>query len=315
MKQLAISEIESRLAERKAGFRSACGEKTNTAGETAEEKTGFRLFYTEEIDSTNEWAKREADAGYSGEGVFFADRQVRGKGRRGRVWQTPDGVNIAMSILLRLKVAPAHASLLTLIAGMAAAEGIYEVSGLPVGIKWPNDIVCNGKKLCGILTELSPALDYVVIGIGINVNTPSFPDELRDIASSMLLEYQREQAEQRKQADQTGQIIHTDYAVRESCLSADGFSREAAAAAVINAFFRYYHVFCRTEDLSELRREYEKRMVSLGGTVRIMDEKNPYTGMAEGITDTGALIVRLPDGSRREVIAGEVSVRGIYGYV
>ena len=130
-------------------------------------------IYLESVDSTNNYAKRIAEDGTPSGTLVVADEQTGGKGRRGRSWSTPKGSNIAMTLLLRPRFRPEHASRMTLLAAMAVTCGIRRVTGLEAGIKWPNDVVVNGHKVCGILTEMNTEVDYikyVVIGIGINVN-------------------------------------------------------------------------------------------------------------------------------------------------
>ena len=148
-------------------------------------------IYLESVDSTNNYAKRIAEDGTPSGTLVVADEQTGGKGRRGRSWSTPKGSNIAMTLLLRPRFRPEHASRMTLLAAMAVTCGIRRVTGLDAGIKWPNDVVVNGHKVCGILTEMNTEVDYinyVVIGIGINVNQKEFPEEIREIAGSLCLE-------------------------------------------------------------------------------------------------------------------------------
>lgn len=249
---------------------------------------GRELLFFDEVDSTNDELKRRADKGAEEGLAAVADIQSKGKGRRGRAWETPAGVNIAMSYLLRPKLSPDIAPMMTLIMAMAAAKGIREVSSLDVKIKWPNDIVINGKKLVGILTEMTAEPDYiheVIVGTGINVNTESFPDEIKATATSMLIEGGKK------------------------------YSRSKVVAAVTDAFEKYYEIFCATGDLSALRADYNTACVNVGAGVRVLDPKGEYDGTAKGIDNRGELIVIKEDGSETRVYAGEVSVRGIYGYV
>ncbi|MEE1115038.1 MAG: biotin--[acetyl-CoA-carboxylase] ligase [Eubacterium sp.] len=244
------------------------------------------VHYLETVDSTNTWARREADAGAPDGSIYIADHQTAGKGRRGRVWQSPAGTSVAFSIVLRPGIRPDHMSMLTLVMGMAAAEGFRRAEGVEALIKWPNDAVVNGRKLVGILTEMSPKCDYVIIGVGLNINQTEFPEELRDKATSLRME--------------TGRIC----------------SREKATAAVLNAFDRFYRTFLETADLSRLRGEYEAMLANKNKAVRVLDPRAPFNGVAEGINDSGELLVRREDTNEVEaVFAGEVSVRGIYGYV
>ena len=149
------------------------------------EWAGKEVLYFDEIDSTNNRAKELGEKDGTHGTLLVADRQVAGKGRRGRVWESPKGISIYMTILLRPQLIPTKAPMLTLVMAQSVAEGIRDVTGMEVGIKWPNDIVMNKKKVCGILTEMSTEIDYinyVVIGVGINVNQKSFDEELKDKA-------------------------------------------------------------------------------------------------------------------------------------
>ena len=135
------------------------------------------------IGSTNDRAKEAYVEGAPHGTLVVADCQKAGKGRRGRQWETPAGAAIAMSSLLRPQLPPEKASMLTLVMALALAQGVSTVTGLEVKIKWPNDLVVNGKKLSGILTEMSADMDeihYVVIGTGVNVNLEEFPEEIRE---------------------------------------------------------------------------------------------------------------------------------------
>lgn len=245
-------------------------------------------LYLDSIDSTNNYAKRIAEEGAVDGTLVLADEQTGGKGRRGRTWETPKGVNIAMTLLLRPQIRPEHASRLTLLMAMAVAQGIRDVTGLSAGIKWPNDVVVNGKKVCGILTEMSAEVDYinyVVIGAGINVNQDSFPEEIQHIAGSLSVEL--------------GEKI----------------SRAALTASVMETLERIYDVFLQTEDLSKLYKEYNEICVNRGHQIRVMEPGNEYTGETDGINENGELVVKKENGETVCVYAGEVSVRGLYGYV
>lgn len=243
------------------------------------------VFFRECVDSTNEWAKRESSRAADGT-VFLADSQSGGKGRCGRAWNSPAGTSVSMSILLRPEGIPNESlSMLTLVMGLAAAKAIARVCGLPVQIKWPNDVVYSGRKLCGILTELGPDVSYVIIGIGLNINMTEFPDELKERAVSMRMA--------------TGHPI----------------DREVVTAAVLKEFAGCREAFLKTGDLTLLVSEYEALLANRGERVRVLDSVSPYTGKALGITNRGELLVRKEDGSVERVYSGEVSVRGIYGYV
>lgn len=248
---------------------------------------GRNLRFIDEIDSTNNEIRRMAENGAPDGTLAIAEIQTAGKGRRGRAWTSPRGSGIWMSFLLRPDFAPEYASMLTLVAAMAVEKGIREQTGLDCQIKWPNDIVLNGRKICGILTEMSTEEDsirYVVVGIGINVNTKDFPEEISKTATSLAIE--------------TGHIVR----------------RAPLVASILKAWEGFYETYKKTLDLSLLKEEYNSHLVNIGREVKVLAHKGDYLGISHGITDTGELIVET-NGEMREVMSGEVSVRGIYGYV
>ena len=249
---------------------------------------GSNVVYYDEIDSTNNRAKEAGDNKVPHGTLFVADMQVAGKGRRGRVWQSPAGSSIYMTILLYPEISPLKAPQLTLVMAIAVAEGIKEVTGLDTKIKWPNDIVVNGRKICGILTEMSTEIDYinhVVIGAGINVNQDDFPEDIRKTASSLKMELGKQ------------------------------VKRSELIAAIMKSFEKDYEIFVKTEDLSGLQELYNLMLVNLDRDVKVLEPGNEYEAHALGINKTGELIVRTAEGEEKEIYAGEVSVRGVYGYV
>lgn len=248
----------------------------------------IEICFRREVSSTNDWAKQMAEEGAPEGTLALADGQTSGRGRRGRNWSSPDGENIYMSLVLRPDIPPDKASQLTLVMGLSAAQGITEALNLPVRIKWPNDLVINGRKICGILTEMSAGqygIRFVVIGIGINVNNSSFPAELQEKATSLRME--------------TGESI-------DKKLILDG---------VITAFSRNYKRFLLTEDLGGLVEEYNQILANRNRQVRVLDPKEPFEGVARGINTSGELLVERADGSITPVYAGEVSIRGLSSYI
>lgn len=247
-------------------------------------------FWYEETDSTNIRAKEagEQEKDISRGMLFVADKQTAGVGRRGRSWESPEGENIYMSLLIKPEIEPSKASMLTLVMAAAVAEGMKKVCGANAQIKWPNDIILNKKKVCGILTEMSMAgteIKYVVIGVGINVNQKVFNTDLEDKATSLSLEFSKI------------------------------FDRKTIISAVLEEFYKYYDGFLRVGDLSYLQETYNQMLVNRDEDVVIHEPGNEYSAHAMGINERGELIVELEDRTRRNIYAGEVSVRGIYGYV
>lgn len=246
------------------------------------------VLYFDTIDSTNTKAQELAEKGYPSGTLVVADKQESGKGRRGRSWVSPSGTGIFMTLMIKPDINPNNASMLTLVAALAVAKAITSVTGEEALIKWPNDIVVNGKKVCGILTEMNAQFDYInhiVVGIGINVHNESFPEEISQMASSLTIE-----------------------------AGGKRFHRAQIIAETMSYFEQYYDTFLKTQDLSALVREYDKLLVNRNKSVRVLDPKEPFDGKAMGITPKGELIVDTWE-SRKLVSSGEVSVRGIYGYV
>lgn len=249
---------------------------------------GQQVVFYDITGSTNNDVKKMAEDGAKEGLLIVADSQTSGKGRRGRVWETPKNTNIAMSLLLRPEYEPNVAPGVTLVMALAVASAIQKITGEDVGIKWPNDIVIRGKKVCGILTEMSvemDAINYVVIGIGINVNGDSYPEEIAKTATSLKME--------------TGNQVSRASLIAETC----------------KYFEEYYETYCQYENLKGLLELYNSKLVSKEKEVRVLDPKGEFTGVSQGINEQGELIVLKEDGTVTNIYAGEVSVRGIYGYV
>lgn len=247
-----------------------------------------KIIYYKQLDSTNTELARLTAEGVAHGTVVVADAQTSGKGRRGRGWESPAGENIYMSILLRPDCVPDRAPMLTLVMAYSVAQVLKEFGFSDVQIKWPNDLVLSGKKICGILTEMQlkdSEIDYVVVGVGINVNTSKFPEELKDTATSLYLE------------------------------SGRFFDRKNMVESVASYFEQAYGQFLETQNLSFLKEEYNNMLVNIDKEVRVLEPGNEYTAYAQGINSEGELLVRTIDGQEKRIYAGEVSVRGIYGYV
>lgn len=248
---------------------------------------GQNPVYLKEVDSTNIMARKLAEEDAPHGTVVVADTQSAGKGRRGRGWVSPPGTGIWMSLVLRPPVLPRHASALTLVAAMAVQKALSEIPGVGAEIKWPNDVVVNGKKVCGILTEMSSELDdirYVVTGIGINVNQDLFPPEIAGKATSLKLE--------------TGVEV----------------GRALLIGRVLRHFESYYELFLQTSDMALLKDEYMGAMVNRNREVSVLEFSGTWNGVATGINCDGELMVMTADGTVQTVCSGEVSVRGVYGY-
>lgn len=249
---------------------------------------GRNLLYFDTLDSTNIRAKLEAENGAPHGTLVVTDMQTAGRGRRGRGWESPACTNLYFTIALKPDFVPEKASMLTLVMAHAAARGIQMETGLNCGIKWPNDLVSGGRKLCGILTEMSVErgyIHYVVIGVGINVREQEFPEEVAGKASCLERELGRP------------------------------VSRSGLLVRIMSCFEEDYENFIAAEDLSGLRESYERMLVNMGENVCVLDPRGEFRGVAHGITATGELLVEKEDGEVVQVYAGEVSVRGIYGYV
>lgn len=244
------------------------------------------VFYKKVVDSTNLWAKQEGEAGAAHGSVYMADMQTAGRGRRGRAWASPAGENLYFSLLLRPEFSSDKASILTLVMAMAVAEGVRSY-GADARIKWPNDIVLNGKKLCGILTEMHLAAEgeySVIVGVGVNVKQEVFAPEIAETATSLWKELNME------------------------------IDREELLERILKSFEKFYQEFTLRGDFCLLLAGYNDILINKGKCVKVLDPKGEFTGIARGINELGELLVETESGETVTVYAGEVSVRGLYGY-
>lgn len=247
-----------------------------------------KILYYKQLDSTNTELHRLATEGAEHGTVVVADHQTAGKGRRGRVWESPAEENIYMSILLKPEFETTKAPMLTLVMAHSVAKVLRQNGFSNVQIKWPNDLVLSGKKVCGILTEMhleGMTIDHVVVGVGINVNTTRFSAGLVDTATSLFLE--------------CGKLVDKEHVIVD----------------IVETFMEGYNRFVKDGDLTFLQHEYNSILVNRKKEVCVLEPENAYTAYALGINSTGELVVRLEDGTERMVYAGEVSVRGVYGYI
>ena len=264
-----------------AGLRAALGERGCSC----------EVFCYDVIDSTNSEAKRLLAAGLSGDALLAAEQQTGGRGRRGRSFQSAAGKGVYLSILLRPKLAPSQLMPLTGLIAVAMSRAVDRVAGTHSQIKWTNDLILNGRKLCGILTELSVEgetgeLQYVVAGIGFNVSQreEDFVGEVSKIATSILRE--------------TGRLI----------------SRAELSAAMIEELDALYTAL-RSGETSGYLDEYRHRCVTIGREVQLLWQDTKEKVTALDVDEEFGLIVRRENGTVETVRTGEVSVRGLYGYV
>ncbi len=258
---------------------------------------GKQIVYSETCASTNDEAKSGGLRGDTEGTVYITDLQTKGRGRMGRDWHAEAKKGIALSILLKPMISPAQIMPISLLAGLCICKALEEVTDLSCQVKWPNDVVINGKKVAGVLIEMSTVgemVQFIVLGMGINVNESRFPLEISPTATSLFLE--------------TG-------------LSG---SRKGIVCKVLEHFERDYFRWIEELDESGTHsansvipsyiEEYKARCVNLGRQVTVYQRDQIYTGVAKDITPGGELLLVLPNGEERVVLSGEVSVRGIYGY-
>lgn len=250
---------------------------------------GQKIICLESVDSTNTYAKRLAADGAPHGTVVLADAQSAGRGRMGRNFSSPAGKGLYLSVILRPDCSPEALMHLTCAVGVAAAEAIEKVCDRNVQIKWINDLIVGKRKLGGILTELrvdpaTRAVDYAVVGIGINClqTAADFPEDVRPIATSLSL---------------CGAQI----------------DREALAAALIDELFRMDRIL--QSEKAQIMAQFCARCVTLGQQISFSREGKIFHGRAVSVDEEGALSVELSDGTRETIAAGEVSIRGMYGYL
>jgi len=246
---------------------------------------GRQIEYRPSVASTNDVAKELARAGAPEGLMVIADEQTAGRGRLGRAWSTPRGSALAISLVLRPSLPPYEAPRITLVAAVAVAEAVRAVTGLPAGIKWPNDIQIGGRKLCGILTEMEAEMErvsFVVCGIGLNVNLAreQFPPEIRETATSLMAELGRPVPR--------APLVQATMARLE-----EGYDLLLAG--------RFPAVLDRWRTLS----------VTLGQPVRVLSVAGgaDLEGVAENVDLDGALLVRTASGELKRVLAGDVTLR------
>lgn len=246
-------------------------------------KLAKEIYFYEQTDSTNNCIKALAREGKPEGVIAVAEMQTAAKGRRGKSWQSPKGTGVWFSILLKPNIMPSEAPILTLLAGLAVCRAIRQQTGLQSEIKWPNDILISGKKVCGILTELDAEMDsvhFVITGIGINVNIEEFPEELQQTATSLKIE--------------KGQTI----------------SRKSIIKAVLEEFEKIYLQYEKECSFLPFRQEYKKYCINIGKELQVLS-KQSFTAKGIDITEQGELLVQKQTGEKVVVFSGEVSIRNI----
>jgi BirA family transcriptional regulator, biotin operon repressor / biotin---[acetyl-CoA-carboxylase] ligase len=241
---------------------------------------GQVLHAYDELGSTNDRAKELAEGGALHGEVVIAETQTAGRGRRGRTWVSPPRKNVYLSVILRPELPPARAPELTLVASLAVCDALRQ-AGVDASIKWPNDVLVGGRKIAGILTELAAEPDrvhWVVIGLGVNVNArrEDFPEELRDEATSLLIE------------------------------RGEPSPRALFAAACLTGLEAWVDAHAE-EGFAPIRAAWRERSSTLGREVVVRADGREIAGIAEDIDEQGALLVRTAAGLER-ILAGDVQL-------
>lgn len=242
---------------------------------------GRKCYYFNEVTSTNDEAKLKALNGACEGSIVITEKQTSGKGRLGRNWFSSEKAGIFMSMILRPDIIPMQAQQITLITGISVSSALENLTNLDVKIKWPNDVVINGKKVCGILTEMSAEMEiikFIITGIGINVNNDYFSEEIKNKATSILLE--------------TGKR----------------FDRKNIIAEVLKEFEKNYFLYCKN-GFNQFLSEYKNKCLNLGHQVKLINKENITFGIAKDISENGELIVEDEEGNLKTVFSGEVSVK------
>lgn len=242
-----------------------------------------KIFYYPTLSSTTEPAREEAQKGCEEGTLVVAEEQTGGRGRLGRVWYSPPHRGILFSLILRPRVNPAEVSRVTMIASVAFAKAINKETGAEAAIKWPNDLLVQRKKVCGILADLNAEMDrvnYLILSAGINANHEPeyFPAELKDTASSLKIE--------------TGRKVDRVRLMR-SCLES----------------FEYWYTLWLEQGFGPVLSAWKEMSVSLNCPVTIHTLNKSWEGWAHDVDGEGALLLRLPNGEMQRLVSGEVSLR------
>jgi BirA family biotin operon repressor/biotin-[acetyl-CoA-carboxylase] ligase len=241
---------------------------------------GHPLYLYARIGSTNDEAKRLAQAGAPEGLLVLADTQTAGRGRQGRPWLTPPGTALALSLVLRPALAAEHAARVTMLAGVAVCEALEQTAGVPAALKWPNDVLIDGRKAGGILVESALSgtrLDYLVLGIGLNVSAAPPPEAVLFPATAV--------------AAAAGRPV----------------DRLALLRAILTRLAHHYPDLAPTSP--RLPAAWRSRLLWLGERVVAQSPQGHYDGTVTGAADDGALLIRLDGGEVRRIVAGDVMVR------
>lgn len=240
---------------------------------------GTKLFLFDSLDSTNACARTLADAGIEEGAVVYADFQTAGRGRNGRTWNSEPGRNLLFSVVLRPEFARDQATFLTFYSAISIVRALEPILNAPMECKWPNDVLLNGKKFCGILIENSfkqEKLAYSVVGIGLNVNQKEFRDDLKERATSLWVEQKKE------------------------------FDRKQLFQKVLTAMDRLYNPV-RSGDFRAVMEDWNAHCTMFGKPVRVVKSHETLSGTAVGLSPEGGLVVETSKG-KSTVYAGDVSI-------
>lgn len=241
---------------------------------------GREILFYPIVDSTNITAFEKAPNFKEGI-VILADSQLKGKGRLGRTWVSPPGLNIYMSIVLKPLIELKDATLITIMAAVSCSIALRKISGLEITIKWPNDLIFQNRKIGGILTELKSELKkivFVVLGIGINVNADlkDFPEDVRNIATSLKNETKK------------------------------SFSRTEILIDLLNELNKWYLILMSDQRI--VIDKWKELSSTIGKKVKIITSQEILEGIAEDIDEKGALILKLPLGEQKKIISGDLTI-------
>lgn len=250
---------------------------------------GKKILHAEKVDSTNNRAKELASGGEPHGTLVIAEEQAGGRGRLGRVWYSPKYKGIWLSMILRPDINPMQIPKITQIAAAAVVTSLKDFK-IDATIKWPNDIILNGKKICGILTEMNAEMNkvhYVVLGMGINANLDKddLEKDILDKATSIKIE--------------TGTTL----------------DRKSFVGNLINKFEYLYEEFDKTQNIKSSMKICRNNSAVIGKTIRIIRGENETFAKALDLDENGALMVEYKNGTRENLISGEISIRALNGYI